>query len=85
MNTRSFFKSLALLTAGAAVAPGIFIPKLEPVRWKVAKPVIRKWVVEYRFNPKDYIGEWRWQGCVLENGVFRFDPLRPATKACQTA
>ncbi len=35
MNKRSFFKSLALLTAGAVMAPpGLFIPKLEPVKWK---------------------------------------------------
>jgi len=34
MNKRSFFKSLALMTAGAAVSPGIFIPKFEPVKWK---------------------------------------------------
>jgi len=40
MNTRSFFKSLALLAAGAAVAPGIFVPKFEPVRWKVLTPQI---------------------------------------------
>lgn len=37
MNTRSFFKSLAMLSAGAAIAgPGIFIPKFEPVRWKAS-------------------------------------------------
>lgn len=34
MNRRGFFKSLAALTA-AASAPGIFIPKFDPVRWKV--------------------------------------------------
>ncbi len=38
MNTRSFFKSLALITAGAVVAPGLFIPKLEPARWKIRSP-----------------------------------------------
>jgi hypothetical protein len=33
MNSRrGFFKSLALIAAGAAVAPGIFVPKLEPVK-----------------------------------------------------
>lgn len=37
MNRRSFFKSLALLGA-AASAPAIFIPKLEPVRWKIIRP-----------------------------------------------
>jgi hypothetical protein len=37
-DRRSFFKSLALLAAGAAVAPGIFVPKFEPVRWKVQSP-----------------------------------------------
>lgn len=34
MNRRSFFKSLAVLATGAVIAPQIFIPKLEPVRWK---------------------------------------------------
>jgi hypothetical protein len=34
MNRRSFFKSLALLGAGAVVAPNIFIPKIESVKWK---------------------------------------------------
>ena len=38
MNKRSFFKSLAIIGA-ATVAPGIFIPKFEPVRWKVVRPV----------------------------------------------
>lgn len=37
MNTRSFIKSLALLSGAAVGCPGIFIPKLEPVRWKVRK------------------------------------------------
>lgn len=51
-NRRSFFKSLALLASGAAVAPGIFVPKFEPVRWKVTP--------SYTFDPPNYFGKWRW-------------------------
>lgn len=36
-DRRSFFKSLALIGAAAAGCPRIFIPKLEPVRWKRSK------------------------------------------------
>ena len=46
MNRRGFFKSLALLGAAAAVAPGVFVPKFEPVRWKVVRPTI------YQVNPQ---------------------------------
>lgn len=37
MNRRNFFKGLAALVGGAA-APMIFVPKLDPVRWKVLGP-----------------------------------------------
>ena len=47
MNTRSFFKSLALLTAGAATCPGIFIPKFEPVVWKVCAAPCRDFEGEF--------------------------------------
>ena len=37
MNTRrNFFRSLAALAGAASISPQIFIPKFEPVRWKVA-------------------------------------------------
>src|SRR5262245_59537421 len=42
-DRRSFFRSLALIGAGAATCPGIFIPKFEPVRWK--RPSIQKIVI----------------------------------------
>jgi hypothetical protein len=35
MNRRSFFRSLALLSSAAAVAPDIFLPKFQPVRWTI--------------------------------------------------
>lgn len=38
MNRRGFFKSLALIGAAASVSPHIFIPKFEPVKWKVWTP-----------------------------------------------
>lgn len=34
MNRRYFFKSLATVAGATSVAPLIFIPKFEPVRWK---------------------------------------------------
>jgi len=37
VNRRSFFQSLATIGA-ACSAPGIFLPKFEPVRWKVFRP-----------------------------------------------
>jgi hypothetical protein len=38
MNRRGFFKSLALVAGAASLSPQIFIPKFEPVRWKVIRP-----------------------------------------------
>lgn len=38
MNRRNFFTSIGLILAGAS-APGIFLPKFEPVRWKVKRPI----------------------------------------------
>ena len=35
MNRRSFFRSLALLSSAAVAAPNIFLPKFEPVRWRI--------------------------------------------------
>ena len=66
MNTRHFFKSLALLAAGAAVSPGIFIPKFEPVRWKVTRAIPNPdWVNaegEYRiimsYEAARFFGRW---------------------------
>ena len=50
MNSRrSFFKSLALLGAAAAGCPGLFIPKLEPVRWKVIAPPRGWFMAEYKY------------------------------------
>lgn len=37
MNRRGFFSTLGVLLGTAAVAPSIFIPKIEPVVWKVPK------------------------------------------------
>jgi hypothetical protein len=34
MNRRNFFGSLGLLVGAASLSPSIFIPKLEPVKWK---------------------------------------------------
>jgi hypothetical protein len=55
MNRRGFFKSLALLAGAASVSPQIFIPKFEPVRWKVIQPYDNKgWFISqfvYAVNP----------------------------------
>jgi len=52
MNRRGFFSRLALVAAAASVSPHIFIPKFEPVHWKVAR------AQEIVFNPADYVGKW---------------------------
>lgn len=56
MNRRGFFSSLGVLLGTAAVAPSIFIPKLEPVVWKVQR--IRKlkmfWNAELEQDLKAY-------------------------------
>lgn len=37
MNRRSFFNTIARVTAAASLSPMIFIPKFAPVKWKVIK------------------------------------------------
>lgn len=53
-DRRSFFKSLALLATGASLSPHIFIPKFEPVKWKVVKV---ESPLPYDF--RRYLGEWK--------------------------
>jgi len=48
-NRRGFFKSLGLIAAGSAGFPGIFIPKFEPVKWKVARPKHGWMRAEFRY------------------------------------
>lgn len=63
MDRRGFFKSLSLIGA-AAVAPAIFIPKFEPVNWKISRAVINPdWIhaqreIDFLFNPSAYYGSW---------------------------
>lgn len=57
MNSRrSFFKSLAMLGASAVGAPGIFIPKFEPVKWKALSPVNANF---HEVNPRWFYGKWQ--------------------------
>jgi hypothetical protein len=44
MNRRSFFSKFGLLAAAASVSPTIFIPKFEPVKWKVKSIINPAWV-----------------------------------------
>lgn len=37
MNRRGFFSRFAVLAAAASLSPTVFIPKFEPVRWKVKR------------------------------------------------
>jgi hypothetical protein len=39
MNRRSFFSSVGALIGAASLSPNIFIPKLDPVKWKVGKRI----------------------------------------------
>ena len=55
MNTRrSFFKSLAILSAAAAGCPGVFIPKFEPVKWKRIIQPRGLYFVEFHYAIKDF-------------------------------
>lgn len=57
-NRRTFFKSLAMLGAAAAGCPGIFVPKFEPIRWKITKPDALNW--------RDFGGKWTF---IMGDGV----------------
>lgn len=66
MNTRrSFFKSLAMLGAAAEGCPGIFIPKFEPVKWKIQKLTDFEAFLQKeskRFDElilSEYYGQWK--------------------------
>ena len=50
MNRRSFFSSLAAFAGAASLSPNIFIPKFEPVKWKV-----RTW----RRNPGWFVAQYK--------------------------
>lgn len=61
-NRRSFFKSLALLGA-AAGCPGLFLPKLEPVRWKITRATPYDYdALQQSFKNRDFAGTWKWFG-----------------------
>ena len=49
MNRRSFFRSLALVGAAASLSPDIFIPKFEPVKWKVIAPPHGLFFAEFKY------------------------------------
>jgi hypothetical protein len=76
MNRRGFFKSLALLAGAASVSPQIFIPKFEPVRWKVINPQ------SYPFRAKELYGEWRW---VSVRELARWHPEPMVKESAQAA
>ena len=74
MNTRSFFKSLTMLTVGVSVSPAIFIPKFESVKWVRTSPQLIGWDVVCDFDRKLGVGTWQARGYGLQNGVLR--PLK---------
>ena len=64
---RSFFKSLAMLGAAAAGCPGIFVPKFEPVRWKVVNALNPAYtdcqhtmIVNTYYVDRNFYGTWKW-------------------------
>ena len=70
MNRRGFFRSLVLLAGAASVSPTIFIPKFEPVRWKVTPAIQRcsfeQFLIEMtpgfdQYILAEYFGKWRWR------------------------
>lgn len=55
MNSRrSFLKSVALIASAASVCPNVFVPKFEPVKWKI----IGIGTPKSSFDPLNYCGEW---------------------------
>lgn len=64
MNRRDFFNTIARVAAAASVSPTIFIPKFEPVKWKVERPGNWKYVI----NPQ-------WLEAPYELGFFVHDRL----------
>lgn len=54
--------------AGASSAPGLFLPKFEPVHWKIIRVPNPQWVTaEYEFYYLDYAGKWDFS--MLSNGT----------------
>lgn len=63
MNRRGFFSKLAILAGAASCSPQIFLPKFEPVRWKVIRPERYLEIVtslDGRFDPREFMGQWKW-------------------------
>lgn len=75
MNRRKMLKSLATIF-GVSCAPSLFIPKFEPVKWKIVKPNYQ--VCGYRdyiFNARDFYGKWQF---VLDGPIVEFvDVIKP--------
>lgn len=64
MNRRSFFRSLTLIGSAASLSPNIFIPKFEPVKWKLTTP-------DLSFNSRDFTGKWYFTMEMLKNETQR--------------
>ncbi len=63
-----FFKSLALMAGAASISPQIFIPKFEPVKWKVTPAnAYEEILMPFReFDPR-FFGKWQF---VMEGGTY---------------
>lgn len=81
MHRRNFFRSLALIAGASSVCPNIFIPKFEPVKWKVLprgffyqgtlESIVREW------EASKYIGTWQW---INQIQIHRYPFLAGETK-----
>jgi hypothetical protein len=71
MKRRNFFNSLAAFAGVASLSPQVFIPKFEPVQWKVILPntqwIVAQWVgpTPEVFEPREYFLReeyfWAWR------------------------
>lgn len=69
MNRRTFFNSIARVAAAASLSPNIFIPKFEPVKWKVTRPGYYRFIL----NPEWVNAPYEF-GYHMHESIGRFAP-----------
>lgn len=78
MQRRSFFKSLAVMAGAASASPLIFIPKFEPVKWKVDRGVkglgYNMYPIPQPLTAQEFWGKWEFM--VLASGETIYRPCK---------
>jgi hypothetical protein len=64
-SRRSFFKKFGVLIGAASLSPTLFIPKFEPVKWKVMSEPVRWLIVP---NPEYFVAKYEW-GIMTAQGL----------------